>query len=94
MKRVTAKMLVSLIGMLVAAPFFVFALILGARAVSVSQGAQDDLLLAVLALAGAGASIINGMGRRAERESGIGHARYGTKERGLRRGVSTTHPGY
>jgi hypothetical protein len=63
MKAVTAKMLLSLVGILLVAPFFALALILGARAVSLSHGAQDDLLLVALALGGAAASIINGMGR-------------------------------
>lgn len=68
MKIANTKMPVSLIGILLVAPFFVIALIVGARAVSLSHGAQDDLLFVALALGGAAASIINGMGRRAERE--------------------------
>jgi hypothetical protein len=63
MKAITAKMLLSLVGILLVAPFFALALIIGARAVSLSHGAQDDLLLVALALGGAAASIINGMGR-------------------------------
>ena len=68
MKAVTAKMLLSLVGMLLVAPFFAIALIVGARAVALSHGAQDDLLLVALALGGAAASIVNGMGRRAAKE--------------------------
>lgn len=67
MKAVTAKMLVSLIGVALAAPFFVVALIVGARAVSLSHGASDDLLMVALAFGGAAASIVNGMGRRNEK---------------------------
>ena len=63
MKAVNAKWLVSLIGILLVAPFFAIALIIGARVVALSHGTQDDLLLAALALGGAAASIINGMGR-------------------------------
>ena len=63
MKAVNAKWLVSLVGILLVAPFFAIALIIGARVVSLSHGTQDDLLLAALALGGAAASIINGMGR-------------------------------
>lgn len=66
MKAVTAKMLLSLLGILLAAPFFAFALIVGVRAVSLSHDAQDDLLLVALALGGAAASILNGMGRAAK----------------------------
>lgn len=64
MKASNAKWLVSLIGILLVAPFFAIALIIGARVVTLSHGTQDDLLLAALALGGAAASIINGMGRR------------------------------
>ena len=63
MKAITAKMLLSLVGILLVAPFFALALILGARAVSLSHGAQDDFLLVALALGGAAVRIINGMGR-------------------------------
>ena len=68
MKAVTAKMLLSLVGILLVAPFLVMALIVGMRAVSLSHGAQDDLLLVALAIGGAAASIANGMGRRAAKE--------------------------
>ena len=68
MKAVNAKWLVSLVGILLVAPFFAIALIIGARVVALSHGTKDDLLLAALALGGAAASIINGMGRRTSRE--------------------------
>ncbi len=68
MKAVNAKWLVSLVGILLVAPFFAIALIIGARVFSLSHGTQDDLLLAALALGGAAASIINGMGRGSSRE--------------------------
>ena len=64
MKDVTTKMIVSLVGILLVAPFFILAVIIGARAVALSQGTQDDLLLVALALGGAVSSIANGMGQR------------------------------
>jgi hypothetical protein len=64
MKAVTARMFVSLVGVALVVPFFVVALLVGARAVALAQGAQDDLLLISLAFGGAAASIINGFGRR------------------------------
>ena len=94
MKAVTAKMLVSLIGILFVALFFAFALIVGARAVAVSQGSQDDLLLVALALAGAAASVINGMGRRTKQERAVSVTRSNGSERRLGRDVSTIHLGY
>ena len=64
MKAVTTKMLLSLVGVVLVAPFFAVALIVGARAVALSQSTQDDLLMMALAFGGAVASIVNGLGRR------------------------------
>lgn len=93
MKAVTAKMLVSLIGILLVAPFFAIALIVGARVVAVSHGAQDDLLLVALALGGAAASIVNGLGRRTSREKQTAsHAE--VRETVKARRASMIHLGY
>ena len=67
MKAITTRMLLSLAGAALVAPFFVVALIVGARAVALSQSTQDDLLMMALAFGGAAASIMNGLGRRATR---------------------------
>lgn len=67
MKAVTTKMLLSLVGVVLVAPFFAVALIVGARAVALSQSTQDDVLMMALAFGGAVASIINGLGRRQAR---------------------------
>jgi hypothetical protein len=64
MKTITGKMLISLIGVAVAAPFFLIALVAGARAVELAQNAHDDALLVVLAFGGAVISMVNGFGRR------------------------------
>lgn len=64
MKAITGKMLISLVGVAVAAPFFLIALVAGARAVELAQNAQDDALLVVLAFGGAAISMLNGFGRR------------------------------
>ena len=95
MKAVTAKMLVSLVGVLLAAPFFAVALVVGARAVSLSRGSHDDLLLVALALCGAAISIANGMGRRASAANDA--ARERTEANGnttAPRSVSVIHLGY
>lgn len=94
MKAVTTKLIVSLIGLLLVAPFFAVALICGARAVALSQGTQDDLLLVALALGGAAASIINGMGRRAAREKQKDGDHVGTMSHARTRGASMIHLGY
>lgn len=57
-------MLISLVGVAVAAPFFLIALVAGARAVELARGAQDEALLIVLAMCGAVISMVNGFGRR------------------------------
>jgi hypothetical protein len=95
MKAVTTKMLVSLVGVLLAAPFFVVALVVGARAVALSQGSRDDLLLMALALSGAAISIANGMGRRAAGDRNVARGR--TEAGGNtapRSGASVIHLGY
>jgi hypothetical protein len=64
MRSVTIKMLVSLVGVALAAPFFAVAVIVGARIVALAETTQDDLLLVGLAFGGAALSMINGFGRR------------------------------
>ena len=64
MKSITTKMLVSLVGVALAAPFFAVAVIVGARVLALAENAQDDLLLVGLATVGAALSVINGFGRR------------------------------
>jgi hypothetical protein len=94
MKAVTRKMIVSLAGILLIAPFFVIALLVGARAVAISQGVQEDLLLVALALGGVVASIINGMGRRAVSEKQTDGNRSQTASRSHLHRASVIHLGY
>lgn len=70
MKAITNRMLLTFVGVALVAPFFAIALIVGARAVALSQGMQDDLLLMALAFGGAALSIINGLGRRMNQTKG------------------------
>jgi len=94
MKAATTKMIVSLTGILLVAPFFFVSLVVGTRAVSLSQGAQDDLLLVALALGGAAASIINGVGRRAAKEPSASGNHIEVKSNARTRGTSMIHLGY
>lgn len=94
MKAVTTKMIVSLVGILLVAPFFIVAVIIGARAVALSQGAQDDLLLVALALGGAVVSIANGMGQRTRGEKHAASQRVGVATSTRTRGTSVIHLGY
>lgn len=86
--------MVPLIGILLVAPFFFVALFVGTRAVSLSQGAADDLLLVALATAGALASIVNGAGRHTapEKQASGSHATVTNKAR--TRATSMIHLGY
>lgn len=94
MKAVTTKMIVSLVGILLVAPFFIVAVIIGARAVALSQGTQDDLLLVALALGGAVASIANGMGQRTAEEKHAASQHVGATNSARTRGASVIHLGY
>jgi hypothetical protein len=94
MRSVTTKMLVSLVGVALAAPFFAIAVIVGARVVALAETAQDDLLLVGLAFGGAAVSMINGFGRRtgeAERIK-LRHAK-GSEDTDSH-GASVAHLGY
>jgi len=87
-------MIVPLVGLLLVAPFFVGALIIGARAFALSQDAQDDLLFVALALGAAAASIINGMGRHATAEKHTAGKRVDVMNNVRTRGASMIHLGY
>ena len=94
MKSVNRKMLLSLLGVAVATPFLVIALILGARATAIAHSLQGDLLVVVLALASLVASI--GEGRLVLKREVVPARRDDTAsadepELG---GVTTLNPGY
>lgn len=96
MKTLTAKMLISLAAIAVAAPFFALALLVGARAVALAHSVQDNLLLVALAFVGAGISVLNGFGRRnvrAERTVAARESAESEYQRVSRR-ASMMHPGY
>jgi hypothetical protein len=94
MKAVTKKMIISLTGILLIAPFFLLALLVGARAVALSQGVREDLLLVALALGGVAASVINGMGRRAACEKQMDSNHSQASSRSHLHGASVIHLGY
>jgi hypothetical protein len=94
MKVVTTKMILSLVGILLIAPFFAVALIVGGRVAALSHGAQDDLLLVALALGGAAAGIFNGLGRRATKDERMDGHHVEVKSRANQRSSSMIHLGY
>ena len=94
MRSVTNKMLISLVGVALAAPFFVIAVIVGARAVALAHNAQDDLLLVALAFGGAAMSMINGFGRRGAKHDGAARRHAETNDNANARGSSIINLGY
>ncbi|HUQ31208.1 MAG TPA: hypothetical protein VM095_03765 [Pyrinomonadaceae bacterium] len=94
MKVVTTKMILSLVGILLIAPFFAVALIVGGRVAALSHGAQDDLLLVALVLGGAAAGIFNGLGRRATKDERMDTHHVGVKSRANQRSSFIIHLGY
>jgi hypothetical protein len=94
MKIVTTKMILSLVGILLIAPFFAVALIVGGRVAALSHGAQDDLLLVALALGGAVAGIFNGLGHRATKDERMDGHQVGVRSHAEQRSSSMIHLGY
>jgi uncharacterized YccA/Bax inhibitor family protein len=95
MRSVTTKMLVSLVGVALAATFFVIAVIVGARAATLADNTQDDLLLVGLAFGGAAVSMINGFGRRSRSaELTASSSRADAREDADSHGASVANLGY
>jgi hypothetical protein len=64
MKKVSQKLLWSVIAVALLAPLSAAALIVGARVAELTQSDGNDLLLVALAFGGAAVSALNGLGRR------------------------------
>jgi hypothetical protein len=94
MKAITARMFISLIGVALVVPFFVIALVVGARAVALAQGTQDDLLLVALAFGGAVASVVNGFGRRTAKGQSSERNAAGKANQSSPQSASMIHLGY
>ena len=94
MKSITTKMLVSLVGVALAAPFFAVAVIVGARVLALAVNALDDLLLVGLAFGGAALSVINGFGRRTGEATHTELGRREAKEDADSHGASVINLGY
>ena len=92
MKSMNRKILFSLLGLAVATPFLVIAIVVGLRATALADSLQGDLLVVVLGLASVVASL--GEGRLGlKRESGPVRCVETDREPELR-GLSTLNPGY
>jgi len=94
MKSVNRKVLFSLLGIAVATPFLVIALVVGGRATALANSLQGDLLVVVLGLASVVASLGEGhIGLR--REVAPTRRNHVEAEReSERNGLSTLNHGY
>lgn len=72
MKSLTAKMLMSLAIVGIAALLLTAAVFVGGRAIASAQNAHDDLLIVALALGGATASMTGGF----KRKQGVGETKH------------------
>lgn len=62
MKKVTARMFIALSAVVLAAPFFAFAVLVGLRAVELASDARQNLLLLALAAVAAAFQVLNARG--------------------------------
>lgn len=94
MKRANRKVFLSLLGIAVATPFLVIALVVGIRATALADSLQGDLTVVVLGLAGVIASLGEGrMGLRRE-AAPARRGRGDTEGETELRGLSTLNHGY
>jgi Ca2+/H+ antiporter len=63
MRTATAKILVSCVGLALVVPFFAISVVIGAHAMRIADRSGDNLLLLILAVAGAVLSVIHGCGK-------------------------------
>ena len=90
MRTVNRKVIVSLLGIAIATPFLVIALVAGFRAIALANGLQGGSLVVVLALASVVASLGEGrMGLTPARR-----ARVKAESETDRTGLSTLNHGY
>ena len=92
MKKINAKMFLPLAAVVLAAPFFAFAVFVGLRAVELATDARQNILLLALAVV---AVASGAMGARSSRESKPARERRWSVAAGRTRtrGTSVLHPG-
>lgn len=94
MKSMNRKILFSLLGVAVATPFLIIALVVGLRATALADSLQGDLLVVVLGLASVVASLGEGrIGLKREGAPARCDSVDSDRERDLS-GLSTLNPGY
>jgi len=93
MKLISTKILVSAFGIVIAIPFFVVAVVVGAHAIRLAQNSVNTTLLFCVICCAAAISVINGLGRKTSiaavspiRRSALGGAGSTQKSAGIRLG--------
>jgi hypothetical protein len=98
MKSVNRKVFFSLLGIAVATPFLVIALVVGLRATALADSLHGDLLVAVLGLASlvasTGASLGEGRIGLSRESAATKRGRVETESDSDLRGISTLNHGY
>ncbi|GEM_PF-2860201 len=94
MKSVNRKVFFSLLGIAVAAPFLIVALIAGVRAIALANSLQGDLLVVVLGLASVVASLGEGRISLNRESAATRRERVETEGNSDLRGLSTLTHGY
>jgi hypothetical protein len=94
MKSVNRKVLMTLLGVVLATPFFVIALVVSIHAVAHAENVRAEMFFVALALIGVAIRIADGhfavTGRTERAERGYGEPKHNTDLRG----ASTISPGY
>jgi hypothetical protein len=90
MKKINAKMFLPLAAVVLAAPFFAFAVFVGLRAVELATDARQNILLLALAAVAVASGAVNS---RNGRKSETARAWSVASGRTPSRGTSVLHPG-
>jgi hypothetical protein len=93
MKVINIKMLVSIVGVAFAIPFFSIALVVAAQAVRLAHNSTEDIFLLCIACAAAVISVINGVGRRTVACSQEASNRQALDDHGATCGTGEVHIG-
>lgn len=94
MKSVNRKVFFSLLGIAVATPFLVIALVVGLRATALADSLHGDLLVVVLGLASVVASLGEGRIGLSRESAATKRDRVETESDSDLRGISTLNHGY
>jgi hypothetical protein len=93
MKVINIKMLISIVGVAFAIPFFSIALVVAAQAARLAHDSKESIFLLCIACAAALISVINGVGRRTVACSQESSNRQAIDDRRGKSGAAEVHIG-